>query len=111
MRFVVVFLLWCSLVIVAMAQRMPDLREYRERAANQEGDTGRGKELFFDENKCCCARCHSIDGSASMIGPIATVVHIPPGNRSTVCSASRGPDSRMSQCPCATAVGVTDSMG
>ena len=41
--------------------RAADLREYRERATNADGDLSRGKELFFDENKCACARCHSID--------------------------------------------------
>ena len=49
--------------------RAADLREYRERATNGDGDLARGKELFFDENKCGCARCHSIDGTSSKAGP------------------------------------------
>src|SRR5690349_19917152 len=53
----------------AIAEKARDLREYRERAANQEGDTTRGKELFFDDSRCACARCHSVAGSASKAGP------------------------------------------
>ncbi|HKQ39216.1 MAG TPA: PQQ-dependent sugar dehydrogenase [Verrucomicrobiae bacterium] len=46
-----------------------ELREYRDRAMNGEGDLTRGKQLFFEENKCGCARCHTIDGSAGKVGP------------------------------------------
>jgi putative heme-binding domain-containing protein len=35
----------------------------------KEGDVQKGKLLFTDEKKCACARCHSIDGSASKAGP------------------------------------------
>ena len=36
---------------------------------NRDGDISRGKEVFFDENKCGCARCHTIDGTAAKVGP------------------------------------------
>lgn len=63
---------WILLVLMLAAvwrTRAADLREYRDRAINGDGDVSRGKQLFFDENKCGCARCHSIDGTASKVGP------------------------------------------
>ncbi len=34
-----------------------------------EGDVARGAKLFADESRLACAKCHSIDGSASKAGP------------------------------------------
>ena len=45
------------------------LREYRDFAMVYDGDTIRGRELFNNEQRGACARCHSVDGSASKAGP------------------------------------------
>ena len=42
---------------------------YRKFAATHEGDVARGAMLFADEQRLACAKCHSIDGSASKAGP------------------------------------------
>ena len=34
-----------------------------------QGDATRGMKLFFDEQRLLCAKCHSVDGSASKAGP------------------------------------------
>ena len=47
----------------------PALRGYREVAMGGDGDPVRGKELFFNESKAACSKCHSVDGSASKAGP------------------------------------------
>ncbi len=47
----------------------PSLREYRDFAMGRDGNLARGRELFNDERRLACARCHSIDGSASKAGP------------------------------------------
>ncbi len=51
-----------------MAQA-PTLEAYRKHALTHGGDVERGKMLFQDEQKLICARCHSVDGSASKAGP------------------------------------------
>jgi putative heme-binding domain-containing protein len=43
--------------------------EYRQFALMHEGDPRRGKELFTDEQRAACSRCHTIDGSAAKAGP------------------------------------------
>src|SRR5436309_1614721 len=45
------------------------LREYRDFPMGHEGDPMRGKALFFSEDKIGCAKCHSVDGSATKAGP------------------------------------------
>lgn len=47
----------------------PQLREYRDFAMNHEGDAARGRELFHNEQRAGCAKCHSVDGSSSRAGP------------------------------------------
>ena len=42
---------------------------FRKFAATHEGDVARGAMLFADEQRLACAKCHSIDGSASKAGP------------------------------------------
>ena len=34
-----------------------------------EGDAIRGKELFANEQKVACSRCHTVDGTAGKAGP------------------------------------------
>jgi putative heme-binding domain-containing protein len=72
-------LLICSLAIaflrvvelpgLAQAARTPSLEAYRKYATTHEGDVARGAKLFVDDQKLACAKCHSIDGSASKAGP------------------------------------------
>jgi len=44
-------------------------REYRDFAMGREGNPKRGWELFNDEKRAGCSKCHSVDGSASKAGP------------------------------------------
>jgi putative heme-binding domain-containing protein len=59
----------------AEASRQPpvdparQLREYRDFAMSHDGNAARGRELFNNENRAGCARCHSVDGTASKAGP------------------------------------------
>jgi putative heme-binding domain-containing protein len=45
------------------------LDEYRRHALTRPGDAARGAALFADEQRLGCAKCHSIDGTASKAGP------------------------------------------
>lgn len=49
--------------------RIPDLNEFRRFALTHQGDITNGLKLFNDEQKLGCAKCHSIDGTASKAGP------------------------------------------
>src|SRR5882724_11480220 len=49
--------------------RTPSLEAYRKYALTHEGDVARGARLFADDQILACAKCHSIDGSASKAGP------------------------------------------
>jgi putative heme-binding domain-containing protein len=51
------------------AEPAGQLREYREFAMVHDGNAGRGRELFNDDQKAACAKCHSVDGSSSKAGP------------------------------------------
>jgi len=44
-------------------------RAYVDAAMRNDGNVARGKELFLDEQKTACAKCHSLDGSSSKAGP------------------------------------------
>ena len=61
-------ILLCGLMLPIFGQ-VPDLKGYREVALNRDGDVVHGKDLFFNEAKGACAKCHSVDGSASKAGP------------------------------------------
>jgi putative heme-binding domain-containing protein len=58
-----------ELSVVAQAVRIPSLDTYRKYATTHEGDVARGAKLFADDQKLACAKCHSVDGSASKAGP------------------------------------------
>src|SRR5882762_33197 len=45
------------------------VREYRDFAMGHDGNVVRGRELFNNEQRLGCAKCHSVDGSASRAGP------------------------------------------
>jgi putative heme-binding domain-containing protein len=63
-------MVWFGLTTTVLPQTaQPSLRAYQDRAMSRDGDVRRGKELFFDENKCGCARCHTLDGTAGKVGP------------------------------------------
>ena len=47
----------------------PALRAYVDFAMRNDGDTARGRELFANEQRAACAKCHSVDGSSSKAGP------------------------------------------
>ncbi|HEX5219284.1 MAG TPA: PQQ-dependent sugar dehydrogenase [Verrucomicrobiae bacterium] len=51
------------------AAKSPGLEAFRRHALTHEGDPPRGARLFADESKLACAKCHSVDGSASKAGP------------------------------------------
>src|SRR5882724_7535058 len=65
----------CSVSIVdSYAQNPPtdparQLHDYREFAMGHEGNTERGRALFNNQQRTGCAKCHSVDGSASLAGP------------------------------------------
>src|SRR5688572_19536075 len=56
-------------VILSGFGQVPPVKPYRDVAMNRDGEAVRGRELFFSESKGACAKCHSIDGSASKAGP------------------------------------------
>src|ERR1051326_6390319 len=45
------------------------LREYRDFALGHDGNVARGRELFNDEQRAACVKCHSVDGSSGKAGP------------------------------------------
>jgi putative heme-binding domain-containing protein len=45
------------------------LREYRDFAMGRDGNATRGRELFNNEQRVACVKCHSVDGSSSKAGP------------------------------------------
>jgi putative heme-binding domain-containing protein len=47
----------------------PSVDAYRKFALTRDGDAARGWQLFNDEQRLLCSKCHSVDGSASKAGP------------------------------------------
>ena len=45
------------------------LREYRDFAMGHEGNAARGRELFNNEQRAACVKCHTVDGSSGKAGP------------------------------------------
>src|SRR5438067_12816244 len=43
--------------------------DYAAFAMMHQGDAGRGKSLFFDEQRLACSRCHAVDGKSVRAGP------------------------------------------
>ncbi|MDB6109956.1 MAG: putative glucose/L-sorbosone dehydrogenase, distantly related to bacterial beta-galactosidase [Pedosphaera sp.] len=50
------------------------LREYRDFAMGHDGNATRGRELFNNEQRPACVKCHSVDGTASKAGPDLSAV-------------------------------------
>src|SRR5262249_35656270 len=53
----------------ASADPARQLREYRDYAMGHDGNVARGRELFFNEQRTACVKCHSVDGSSGKAGP------------------------------------------
>ena len=49
--------------------RPPDQRAYVDFAMRNDGDASRGRQLFANEQKTACTKCHSIDGTSGQAGP------------------------------------------
>ncbi len=47
----------------------PNKRAYVDFAMRNDGDASRGKQLFLDEQRLACTKCHSIDGTNGKAGP------------------------------------------
>jgi putative heme-binding domain-containing protein len=45
------------------------VRDYRDYALRHEGEVSRGREVFSDERRFGCVRCHSVDGRGGKAGP------------------------------------------
>src|SRR4051812_25352630 len=43
--------------------------DYQNSALRSLGDPVRGRELFFNEERLACSRCHSTDGKGAKVGP------------------------------------------
>lgn len=72
--FVALFLSWVCPLQAADSQGPAadlarQLREYRDFALGTDGDASRGRELFNDERRAACVKCHSVDGTSSKAGP------------------------------------------
>src|SRR5688572_15111904 len=61
--FILVLFCFCT------SAQVPAINPYRDLAMNRDGDPVWGRDLFFNESKGACAKCHSVDGSASKAGP------------------------------------------
>ena len=63
------FITAAPLAAAQPSSQTPDLEAFRRYAFTREGDVARGAQLFADEQRLGCAKCHSIDGTASKAGP------------------------------------------
>src|SRR6187401_118780 len=68
---VVGLLLVCAMTGVAQNSRSTTTPKsaYVDSAMRNDGNASRGRELFHNEQKTACAKCHSLDGSSSKAGP------------------------------------------
>jgi putative heme-binding domain-containing protein len=65
-------LVLCSTVRTAESPRIDparQLREYRDFALGHDGNAARGRELFNNEQRAACFKCHSVDDTSSKAGP------------------------------------------
>ncbi len=53
----------------SLADSARQLREYRDFAMGRDGNAPHGRELFNNEQRLACAKCHSVDGSSAKAGP------------------------------------------
>ncbi len=59
----------CSAQTPPAPPNLPSVRDYRDFALRHEGDVSRGREIFPDEQRVGCVRCHSVDGRGGKAGP------------------------------------------
>ena len=64
-----VFLFGCVLTCAAQTNLPADLARYSDFAMRNQGDVAHGKELFNNEPRTLCIKCHTVDGSSSKAGP------------------------------------------
>ncbi len=69
LRYVGLLIVFLSGHSTSIAAEPPNLEAYRKYALTHEGSAERGKKLFHDEQRLLCAKCHSVDGTASKAGP------------------------------------------
>jgi putative heme-binding domain-containing protein len=65
----VIFLILVGSNCSSMAQNAPTTATYRDYALSHDGNPARGKELFMNEQKAACSKCHSTDGTSRLAGP------------------------------------------
>ncbi|MGN6384817.1 MAG: c-type cytochrome, partial [Verrucomicrobiota bacterium] len=55
--------------VAGQREQNPNLDAYRKYALTHEGDVARGAQLFADEQRLDCVKCHTVDGSGGKAGP------------------------------------------
>src|ERR1043166_3810967 len=69
-RRVLIIAMLLAAVVSQPAQSLPSSqRAYVDFAMRNDGDVSRGQQLFVNEEKVACSKCHSIDGTSSKAGP------------------------------------------
>jgi putative heme-binding domain-containing protein len=70
-RWALASVLICASVLSCAAQNNPqaDWTRYSDFAMRNEGVAAHGKEIFNNEQKMFCVKCHTVDGSSSKAGP------------------------------------------
>jgi len=62
----------CATSLAAQSQLSDaalQIKEYRDFAMGHDGNAARGGELFNNEQRVACFKCHSVDGTSSKAGP------------------------------------------
>lgn len=62
-------LLGLTLISAISTGQVPAIDDYRLFALQHDGEAGRGRELFGNEQRLGCVKCHSIDGKGGKAGP------------------------------------------
>ena len=61
--------LFHSTLFSAVSEQQKSKADYRNHVMIHQGDAAQGRELFFDEQRISCSKCHTVDGSAKNAGP------------------------------------------
>lgn len=59
----------CILECEAQNNTQTNLASYADFAMRNDGNAARGKEVFNNEQRTLCVKCHTVDGSSSKAGP------------------------------------------
>jgi len=51
------------------AQKIPSFDEYKRHTRTAEGHAVRGQQLFSNESRLACSKCHTVDGKSGKAGP------------------------------------------